>query len=332
MQLSLALKTSVLFFSCVFYHFSSSDMSSRVSNHSFLKLLRFDICRLFLNKRSKPTLQSGIFSKSPFLNNKKKALKSRRLVCSNVWAPQITCCWKMDVCFESDGLWHATGYRLPHMPALLTDILDAIPPPESRGVAVTWGLVRHRCRWAPRFKKTGWMGQSSGKMEGNDRGRCPQLMMSTPLCDSECSAFVRLTTLVPYFNVRWLIYRRDRLAGGRALKALESINLMFQWFIWWGSLWRLSVTFPLVFVIEYWLFLTLIILPIPIIFLSQPFRPRHQSHWTVVILNNGLPDFWSCWMAKCQYWLHLTAVDKQKCVVSVPRTKLRSRRQRTKHT
>lgn len=80
-------------------------------------------------------------------------------------------------------------------------------------------------------------------------------------------------------------------------------------------------------VIEYGLSVTLIILPNLIIFLSPPFITRHQSHWTVVILNNGLverlPDFRSCWMAK--YWLHLTAVDKQKCTVAVPRTKLGSR-------
>lgn len=235
--------------------------------------------------------------------------------------------------------WLVTRHRLPppaHARFAYSDILDAIPPPESRGVAVTWGLLRHRCRWAPRFKKTGGIGPSSGKMEGNDRGRRPQLMMSTPLRESECSAFIRLTTLVPYFNVRWLIYSTDRLAGGRAWKVLESINLMFQWFIWWDSLWRSSVTFPLVFVIEYRLFVTLIILPVLIIFLSRPFRPRHQSRWTAVTLNNGLverlPDFWSCWMAKCQYWLHLTAVGKEKCAVSVPRTKVGSRRQRTKHT
>lgn len=179
--------------------------------------------------------------------------------------------------------WLVTRHRLPppaHARFAYSDILDAIPPPESRGVAVTWGLLRHRCRWAPRFKKTGGIGPSSGKMEGNDRGRRPQLMMSTPLRESECSAFIRLTTLVPYFNVRWLIYSTDRLAGGRAWKVLESINLMFQWFIWWDSLWRSSVTFPLVFVIEYRLFVTLIILPILTIFLSRPFRPRHQSHWT----------------------------------------------------
>lgn len=146
--------------------------------------------------------------------------------------------------------WLVTRHRLPppaHARFAYSDILDAIPPPESRGVAVTWGLLRHQCRWAPRFKKTGWIGPSSGKMEGNDRGRRPQLMMSTPLHESECSAFIRLTTLVPYFNVRWLIYSIDRLAGGRAWKVLESINLMFQWLIWWDSLWRLSVTFPLVF-------------------------------------------------------------------------------------
>lgn len=176
--------------------------------------------------------------------------------------------------FESDGLWHATGYRLPHMPALLTltfwmrflrQSREALLLPEA--CCVTGAAGPHGSR------RRGGIGPSSGKMEGNDRGRRPQLMMSTPLRESECSAFIPLTTLVPYFNVRWLIYSTDRLAGGRAWKVLESINLMFQWFIWWGSLWRSGVTFPLVFVIEYRLFVTLIILPILIIFLSRPFRP-----------------------------------------------------------
>lgn len=85
-------------------------------------------------------------------------------------------------------------------------------------------------------RRRGWTGPSSGKKEGNDRDRLPRLLMSTALRESECSAFIRLTTLVPYFNARCLIYSTNRLAGGRAWKVLESINLTFQCFFWWD--WR----------------------------------------------------------------------------------------------
>lgn len=197
-----------------------------------------------------------------------------------------------------------------------SDIRDAIPPPVLRGAAVTSGLLRNRCRWVAQFKKTGWIGPSSGKREGNDRDRRPRPLTRTPLRESECSAFIWLTTLAPYFNVRWLIYSTDWLARGRAWKLLESIELMFQWFFWWNSLKHFSIAFPFVFVIEYWLFVRpLIIFPIQLLFLRQRVRLWHRSSWTVVILSNRLVErlhnFWLRWMVKYQYWFHLSAVDKQ---------------------
>lgn len=220
-------------------------------------------------------MQGGIFSKSQFLN-KETVLKSRRLVCSNDWAPQIRHCWKVDVWFEGDVLWHSAGYRLPHMPALLTLTFwmrflrpsrEALLLPEA---CCTTGAAGPRGS-----RRRGWMGPSSGKKEGNDRDH-PWLLMSTALCESECSPFIRLTTLVPYFNVRCLIYSTNRLAGGRAWKVLEIINLTFQWFFWWDSRWHFSIAFPFDLLLCYLILIIhpLIILPIPIVFLRQSFGPK----------------------------------------------------------
>lgn len=67
----------------------------------------------------------------------------------------------------------------------------------------------------------------------------------------------------------------------------------------------------------YWILIIhpLIIFPIQLLFLSQRLRLWHRSSWTVVILSNRLVErlhnFWLRWMVKCQYWIHLSAIDKQ---------------------
>lgn len=129
--------------------------------------------------------------------------------------------------------------RLPppaHARFAYSHILDAIPPPESRGAAVTRGLLHNRAPLGRAVQEdgAGWDRQAEKRkgMTGTATRGC---LMSTSLRESECSAFIRLTTLVPYFNVRCLIYSTNRLAGGRAWKVLESINLTFQWFFWWDS-------------------------------------------------------------------------------------------------
>lgn len=143
-----------------------------------------------------------------------------------------------------------TLHRLPPpftCPLCLLTFGNAIPPPVSRGAAVTSGLLRNRCCWVCTVPEDGLgSDRQAEKREGNDRDRRPRLLTRTPLRESEHSAFIPLTTSALWFNVRWLIYSTDRPAGGRAWKLLESINLMFQWFFWWNSLYHFSIAFPFV--------------------------------------------------------------------------------------
>lgn len=81
-------------------------MSNRVRKHQLLKLFCFDICRLFIKGQSQ--LCRMEFSPNLSFSIKKKALWKQILVCRNDLSPQITHCWKVDVWFAGDALWHST--------------------------------------------------------------------------------------------------------------------------------------------------------------------------------------------------------------------------------
>lgn len=100
--------------------------------------------------------QVEIFFLSKSCNFSIKSIKktnNRRLVCSNYWAHRIIHWCKANDCFESDGLWHSTGYNFLYMDGALTLTFSmwflhsswAAPPlPEGYCITGASGLLGSR--------------------------------------------------------------------------------------------------------------------------------------------------------------------------------------------